>query len=156
MQQLVESLKRNNWLLASCESVTGGDFASSITDVNGASEVYLGGYIVYSDLSKQKLAFVDEEMLKTFGSVSAEVVRSMAIWTKDYLKSDVSIAFSGNAGPGGSSNQPVGRVFTAIAIYQECFVYQDDFSGSRKDIKRQIVDRGKQRLLDLIHKENMR
>lgn len=156
MHQLVESLRRNSWSLASCESVTGGDFASAITDVNGASEVYLGGYIVYSDLSKQKLAFVDEELLRTFGSISAEVVRSMAIWTKDYLKSDISIAFSGNAGPGASSNQPVGRVFTAIAFKQKCFVYQDDFSGSRKDIKRQIVDRGKQRLLDLIHKENMR
>jgi PncC family amidohydrolase len=156
MQLLVESLKRNKWLLASCESVTGGDFASSITDIPGASEVYLGGTIVYSDFAKQQLTFIDDEVLRTFGSVSPEVVRSMAIWTKDYLKSDISIAFSGNAGPSESSNQPVGRVFTAIAVHQECFVYQDDFSGSRKDIKRQIIDRGKQRLLDLIHKENMR
>lgn len=156
MQQLLNDLKSKNWRLASCESVTGGDFASLITDFSGASEVYIGGYIVYSDVSKQLLTFVNEETLRNYGAVSPEVVRSMAIWTKDYLKSDVAIAFSGNAGPGASSNQPVGRVFTAIALSQECFVYQDDFSGSRKEIKKQIVDSGIQRLLKLIQKENMR
>jgi PncC family amidohydrolase len=156
MQQLIDDLKSRNWRLASCESVTGGDFASLITDVSGASEVYVGGYIVYSDVSKQLLTFVDEEMLRTHGSVSAEVVRRMAVWTREYLKSDVAIAFSGNAGPKTSSNQPVGRVFTAIALNDECFVYQDDFCGSRKEIKKQIVDSGIQRLSKLIQKENMR
>ncbi|PKM87456.1 MAG: hypothetical protein CVU85_05885 [Firmicutes bacterium HGW-Firmicutes-10] len=156
MQQLLNDLKSKNWRLASCESVTGGDFASLITDLSGASEVYIGGYIVYSDISKQLLTFVNEEMLRKHGAVSPEVVRSMAIWTKDYLKSDIAIAFSGNAGPGASSDQPVGRVFTAIALNQECFVYQDDFSGSRKEIKKQIVDSGIQRLSKLIQKENMR
>jgi PncC family amidohydrolase len=99
---------------------------------------------------------IPESLLLKFGSVSQETVKSMAVATRDLLNCDIAIAFSGNAGPNASSNQPVGRVFTAIAVGDECFVYQDDFIGSRKEIKCQTVDKGIQRLLCLVNKENMR
>ena len=156
MKQLIVELKNREWKLASCESITGGDFASRLTDISGASGVYLGGYIVYSDEAKRQLTFIDDDVLREFGAISSESVKSMAIWTKKHLNCDIVIAFSGNAGPSASSNQPVGRVYTAIAIVDDCYVYQDDFIGTRKEIKRQTVDSGIQRLLDLIKRENMR
>ena len=156
MEQLIVELKSRKLKLASCESVTGGDFASRLTDVSGASEVFLGGSVVYSNEAKLQLAGVDEGILKEFGAISRDVVKSMAQSTKSLLNCDIAIAFSGNAGPNASSNQPVGRVFTAIAIFDDCFVYEDDFIGSRKEIKRQTVDIGIQRLLDVMKRENMR
>lgn len=156
MERLIDQLKQRQLKLASCESVTGGDFASRLTDISGASEVYLGGYIVYSNEAKRRLTFVDDDILEEFGAVSSETVERMAKSTKKALDVDIAIAFSGNAGPDASSNQPVGRVFTAIALFEKCFVYQDDFIGSRKQIKAKTVDIGIQRILDLIQKENMR
>ena len=129
-------------MLASCESVTGGDFASCITDVSGASEVYAGGYVTYTNNAKTRLLGLSESSLLNFGAVSQETVKLMAVTTRNLLNCDIAIAFSGNAGPTASSNQPVGRVFTAIALVDGCFVYQDDFIGSRKEIKRQTVESG--------------
>ncbi len=156
MNELISILKKLNLTLASCESVTGGDFASAVTDISGASEVYLGGLIVYSDIAKITLAGVDDTILSVSGSVSEEAVRHMAIGTQRILKSDLAIAFSGNAGPMTSSNQPVGRVFTAIAMFDQCYTYKDDLKGSRKEIKNQIVQLATRRVLELINKEIMR
>lgn len=156
MNELVSILKKLSLTLTSCESVTGGDFASAVTDVSGASDVYLGGLVVYSDIAKITLAGVDDTILSVSGSVSEEAVRQMAMGTRRILKSDLSIAFSGNAGPMASSNQPVGRVFTAIAVFDQCYTYEDDLTGSRKEIKNQIVQLATRRLLDLIDKEIMR
>jgi len=156
MEELVASLKVLRWTLASCESVTGGDFASQVTDISGCSDVYAGGYIVYSNDAKHRLTHVPTEILEEFGAVSEETVKRLAIWTKNALSSDIAIAFSGNAGPGASSNQPVGRIYTAIAVNDDCFVYQDDFTGSRKQIKQQTIQAGIDRIMGFIHKENMR
>lgn len=150
MERLIDQLRRRQWKLGSCESITGGDFASRLTDVSGASDVYLGGYIVYSDVAKSLLTFVDDDILKEFGAVSCETVEQMAKSTKKALNCDIAIAFSGNAGPKASSNQPVGRVFTAIAVMDHCLIYQDDFVGSRKEIKTMTIEVGIQRILDLI------
>ena len=156
MEELIALLKNRNWLLASCESVTGGDFASHLTDISGASEVYAGGYVAYSNASKVNLQLVSNDLLNEFGAVSREAANRLAVETKKLLQCDVAIAFSGNAGPSASSNQPVGRVYTAIAVYDDCIVYEDDFIGSRKEIKRQTVESGIRRLLSIISKENVR
>ncbi len=86
MKQLIVELKNREWKLASCESITGGDFASRLTDISGASGVYLGGYIVYSDEAKRQLTFIDDDVLREFGAISSESVKSMAIWTKKTSK----------------------------------------------------------------------
>ena len=156
MEELIARLKESGWLLASCESITGGDFASRLTDVSGASEVYIGGFVTYTNRAKRSLLNISEKMLLDFGAVSEEVVQSMAVATRNLLNCDIAIAFSGNAGPLASSNQPVGRVFTAIAVFDKCYVYQDDFIGDRKEIKHQTVESGIQRLLRMVYKENER
>jgi PncC family amidohydrolase len=156
MEELIDLLKRLGWRLASCESMTGGDFASRLTDISGASEVYAGGFVTYTDEAKMRLLGISADLLADAGAVSQKTVQGMAIATRNVLNSDIAIAFSGNAGPGASSNQPVGRVFTAIAVGDDCYVYQDDFIGSRKDIKRLTVDIGIRRLISIVSKENMR
>mgnify|MGYP004701183709 CR=1 FL=1 len=156
MDELIELLKKLGWRLASCESVTGGDFASLLTDVSGASEVYAGGFVSYTNDAKMSMLGISEEFLSEFGAVSQETVKIMATHARELLSCDVAIAFSGNAGPNASSDQPVGRVYTAIALFDDCVVYQDDFVGTRKEIKRLTVESGMHRLLKLVMKESMR
>lgn len=156
MDELFERLRKLGWKLASCESVTGGDFASQLTDISGASEVYAGGFITYTNDAKMSMLGISEEFLYEFGAVSQETVKVMALNARELLSCDIAIAFSGNAGPNASSNQPVGRVYTAITLCDVCVVYQDDFVATRKEIKRLTIEKGIQRLLDLIIKESMR
>ena len=49
---LVNLLKEKGLTIGSVESMTGGMFASEITSINGASEVFKGSLVIYSPLVK--------------------------------------------------------------------------------------------------------
>ena len=55
MEELVKKLKEKKMTISSCESLTGGLFASSLVSVSGASSVFVGGYVTYMDQSKEIL-----------------------------------------------------------------------------------------------------
>ncbi len=71
--EVLERLKGKR--LATAESLTGGGIGSAITAVPGASAVYAGGIISYTNHVKHKLLGVSEELLTRFGAVSAPVRR---------------------------------------------------------------------------------
>jgi nicotinamide-nucleotide amidase len=98
--------------LATAESCTGGMVAERITSVPGASDVFAGSIVTYSDSSKHHLLGVSNELLERHGAVSAEVAAAMASGARMQLQSDVAVAVTGIAGPsGGSPEKPVGLVF---------------------------------------------
>ena len=115
-QVVVKLLAQRNKTLALAESCTGGLLASRITDVPGASEIFLGGVISYADSAKQKILGVHPETLKQQGAVSEAVAREMVVGVREKFSSDFAIAVTGIAGPGGGSpEKPVGTVFIALA-----------------------------------------
>ena len=102
--------------LAVAESCTGGLLASRLTDVPGASSYFLEGFVVYSNRAKERNLGVLAETIETFGAVSEEVARAMAIGCLETSGSDFSIATTGIAGPsGGSPEKPVGMVCLGVA-----------------------------------------
>ena len=102
--------------LALAESCTGGLIASRVTDVPGASEIFLGGVVSYANTAKEKFLGVRAETLKTFGAVSEETAREMAVGVRERFGSDFALAVTGIAGPGGGTpEKPVGTVFIALA-----------------------------------------
>jgi nicotinamide-nucleotide amidase len=102
--------------LAVAESCTGGRLASRITDIPGASAVFVGGAVTYSNALKQSLLGVGPDSLATHGAVSEPVAREMAEGARTRFGADYALAVTGIAGPaGGTEAKPVGTVFVGLA-----------------------------------------
>jgi nicotinamide-nucleotide amidase len=116
IEEIVLDLCREHGLtLATAESCTGGLIGARLTEVTGASDVFLGGVIAYSNEAKERQLGVSAELLREHGAVSAEVGAAMAAGARRSLGADLAIADTGIAGPGGGSPQkPVGLVFVSV------------------------------------------
>ena len=114
--EAVEKLKASHLRAATAESCTGGLVAKLITDVSGASEVFEGGVVSYSNEVKINLLGVARETLAARGAVSEETAREMANGARRRLCADVAVSTTGIAGPtGGTSDKPVGTVCFGVA-----------------------------------------
>lgn len=117
LEQIVSDLLRERkQSLALAESCTGGYISSLFTAIPGASEIFKGAVVPYTNLSKHTLLQVDETLFTTVGSVSKEVVEQLAGHVLKKFDSDYAISISGIAGPsGGTPEKPVGTVWIAVA-----------------------------------------
>jgi nicotinamide-nucleotide amidase len=115
LRELIDHLKKNNLTLALAESCTGGLAAKQVTDIPGVSAVFKGGVVTYANSAKTALVGVSEEILQNHGAVSAECAAAMARGVAQTLQADLSLSFTGIAGPdGGSEAKPVGTVFIGL------------------------------------------
>jgi nicotinamide-nucleotide amidase len=120
---VVKLLAERKQTLVLAESCTGGYVANRITDVPGASAVFLAGLVTYSNEAKQNLLGVRAETLAAHGAVSEPTVREMAEGARKHLGADYAIAITGIAGPsGGTPEKPVGTVFIGLATAKHTFV----------------------------------
>ena len=127
--------------LATAESLTGGGIGAAITAVSGASAVYKGGVISYTNEIKNRVLGVPAEILEQFGAVSEPVAREMAVGVRKLLKADAAVSVTGLAGPGGDEfGNPVGTVFIGYADEQGAFVKHCLFSGTREEIREQTIE----------------
>jgi nicotinamide-nucleotide amidase len=113
---VVHLLAQRGKTLAVAESCTGGRLASRVTDVPGASAVFLGGLITYANRLKEQFVGVRSETLAAHGAVSEVTAREMAEGARSKTGADFALAITGIAGPdGGTPDKPVGSVFIALA-----------------------------------------
>lgn len=102
--------------LAVAESCTGGLLCNRITDVPGSSDYFIGGFVSYAYEAKVKSLGVRWDTLKAYGAVSRETVLEMARGARMALDTDLGIAVSGIAGPGGGTpEKPVGLTWIGLA-----------------------------------------
>jgi nicotinamide-nucleotide amidase len=113
---VVRRLTERKKTLSLAESCTGGNIAHRITNVPGASEVFLGGVVSYANRAKENFLGVRAETLQRHGAVSEAVAREMAAGAREKFGADFALAVTGIAGPGGGTpEKPVGTVFVALA-----------------------------------------
>ncbi len=145
---LVRALVRRAETLAVAESCTGGLLAHKITNVPGASKIFLGGFVSYSNEEKVRALGVSAETLENFGAVSEAVAMEMAQGAREKTSSTHAIATTGIAGPtGGTADKPVGTVFVAIASHNQAARCERlFFPGPRETFKELVA----QHALDLL------
>ena len=126
--------------LATAESLTGGGIGAAITSVSGASKVYAGGIISYSNEVKHRVLKVPTKFLETLGPVSKPVAEYMAADARGILKADVAVSVTGLAGPDGDEfGNPVGTVFIGYADEKTAFAREYHFDGDREEIREQTI-----------------
>ena len=115
-------LKEKLVTLAFAESCTGGEAAKRLTDLPGASTVFRGGVVTYTNEAKATLLGIDPDVINTEGAVSYEVAAEMAENIRAILKADIGIGVTGLAGPDSDGVHEVGTVFVSLATENETFV----------------------------------
>jgi nicotinamide-nucleotide amidase len=144
---LIHLLAARKKTLAVAESCTGGFLSHRLTNVPGASAVFLGGVIAYSKQVKQDFLAVRSETLRLHGAVSEPAAREMADGARRLFRADYALAVTGIAGPwGGTPEKPVGTAFIALSQNKETTVLLQYSPVDRETFKFSISQRG----LDLL------
>jgi nicotinamide-nucleotide amidase len=148
---VVNLLKQRKETLATAESCTGGLIATRITNVSGASEVFLAGYVTYANSAKTDVLNVDSKLIDKHGAVSKAVARAMAEGARTRAASTYGIATTGIAGPtGGSDEKPVGTVYIALASEDSGTVARKFFFPTDRETFKQLAA---QAALDLLRRK---
>ncbi len=113
---VARALAAHRLSIALAESCTAGLVARRLARTPGASTYLDGGIVAYSNEAKRRWLRVPGELLERHGAVSAEVARAMAESARAQARTDLGLATTGIAGPGGATpEKPVGLVFIALA-----------------------------------------
>lgn len=134
--------------LATAESLTGGGIGAALTAVPGASQVFCGGVICYTDAVKREVLGVPSAYLTTFGAVSAPVAEAMAQGVRELLHADFAVSVTGLAGPDGDEfGHAVGTVFIGFADQNGTSVSEHHFIGDRQAVRDQTIQAALQLIL---------
>ena len=126
--------------LVTAESLTGGGIGAALTSVSGASEVYKGGVISYTNEVKHELLGVSLQTLKDHGAVSVQTAEEMAVGARKLLKADIAVSVTGLAGPGGDEyGNPVGTVCVGYCDAGKSFAVRYHFEGDREAVRNQTI-----------------
>jgi len=133
---VVKLLVQCNQTVAVAESCTGGLLANRITNVPGASAVFLAGYVCYANQAKIDMLDVDPQLIEKNGAVSEQVACALAEHARACARSDYALATTGVAGPGGGSpEKPVGTVYIALAASSKTIAKRLFFPTDRETFK---------------------
>ena len=158
---VVEHLRSLEKTVALAESCTGGLLANAFTDVAGASRVFAGSAVCYSNDAKMNILGIPDSILAQHGAVSAECAAAMATAAAEKFGSDYALSVTGYAGPGGGTDaDPVGTVYIGYASPTGVWSRRVHLPGDRVQVKLRAVNTAldlmrrqlnKYRVEDLLH-----
>ncbi|NQW42519.1 MAG: competence/damage-inducible protein A [Bacteroidetes bacterium] len=144
-----ELLSEKNKTLSVAESCTGGYISHQMTQISGASKVFVGSVVSYSNSVKHHQLGVESTLFETVGAVSEQVVIQMVEGVRERLDTDYAIAVSGIAGPnGGSEDKPVGTVVIGVCSNDKTVVRTWHFIGDRMN----VIGRSNNMAFDMLRK----
>jgi PncC family amidohydrolase len=141
-RKVIHLLTLSKTTLAVAESSTGGLIGHLLTEVDGCSEVFVGGMIAYDNSMKEKLE-VPKETIDREGAVSAATAEAMARGVRQQTKADIGLAVTGIAGAnGGTAAKPAGLTYFALADAKGIVRHQEIFKGDRSTNKIRSAEMG--------------
>ena len=140
-RQVIAALKARGLTLAAAESCTGGLAAKRLTDVPGASAVFLGGVVSYTNGVKERVLHVPRETLEMYSAVSEQTARAMAEGVRALTGADLGLSVTGVAGPDRDDRgHAVGTVYLALSAGTGTQTRQLHLTGSRPAIRDRSAD----------------
>ena len=169
LDELAEVCIGGSLQIVTAESCTGGLVAKLITDLDGSSQWFERGFVTYSNLSKEQMLGVDEQLLMDDGAVSESVASAMAKGALIHSQAHFSLSITGIAGPGGGTEtKPVGLVCFGWGYYDRqnndrqnndrqnngiiVKTGSQHFSGDREAVRNQSAFFALESLLEVIKK----
>ncbi len=148
MNSLIRLLTKKKLKISFAESCTGGQLASTITSIGGASKVFNLGLVTYSNQAKINVLKVNKSIIKKYGAVSHECCYAMVNNLSKISKANINVSITGIAGPkGGTKKKPVGLVYIGVKKGNKTEINKCLFkSKNRSSIQRATVKKA----LDLI------
>lgn len=135
-EQVVALCKEKGITFGFAESLTGGMISSEIVGIPGASEVFSGSVVCYTNDVKINVLGVPSSVIEEYTEVSAECAEKMAEGLCKVIGCDYSVAVTGIAGPTGElPGKPVGTVYFGYHANGMNGSFRRDFTGSRLDIR---------------------
>ena len=140
-EKIIKELQERNYSITTAESCTGGLLAGRLLNVSGASSVYNEGHITYSNEAKERLLGVSRKTLETYGAVSSQTAKEMALGAAKAANANVGLSTTGIAGPGGGTpEKPVGLVYVGCCIDGNVTVEECCFAGNREENRTSAVE----------------
>ena len=136
---IVKKLIEKGLTLGAVESFTGGGFSNYITNIPHASYVFYGSIVSYDPKIKENVVGVSKETIDRYGTVSKECAEEMAKGGKKLLGSDITLSFTGNAGPSASEGKEIGLVYIGMLTKEGLDVDELHLKGTRLQIKKQAI-----------------
>ena len=139
-KELVALLSQKNMTITFAESCTGGLCAASITSVGGASGVFKGSVVTYSESIKEKLVGVSQNTLEKHTVYSEKCALEMSLGAKNLIGADIAVSLTGIAGPSGATEKdPVGTVYISLICDGTHICRRSVFDGDRDRVRQSAV-----------------
>ena len=129
--------------LSVAESCSGGLVSKRLTDIPGSSKYIKLNVVTYANTAKTNILNISQELLAKHGAVSSQCAQAMANAIRKLADTDIGLAITGIAGPGGGSKEkPVGLVFISLASKDGVVVQQENYSArlGRTGIRNNCAD----------------
>ncbi|MDR1985682.1 MAG: CinA family protein [Treponema sp.] len=141
-EEVISRLSAASQTIALAESCTAGLAADLLAQVPGASRVFWGSYVSYTEAAKIAMLGLDEGILRQYGAVSRETACAMALGALRQSRADIAAAVTGLAGPeGDGTSAPVGTVWIATVLRgREVQAQAFQYTGSRQGVRRAAAE----------------
>ncbi len=142
---IIKNLIASHTTVSTMESCTSGLIASMITDTEGASAIFPGGFVTYLNETKI-LVGVDADVIRKYGVYSKECAGAMARTAQEKLGTDIAIGITGTTGniDPNNADSVQGQAFFCIRVKDQIHSYEirEDVLGlSRHEIKQRYAER---------------
>jgi len=134
-QKVFNLLNKKKLKISLAESCTGGLLASTITSINGSSNIFILGLVTYSNKSKINILKVPRKIIMKYGAVSYETCLSMVKNLNILSKTNICVSITGIAGPkGGTNEKPVGLVYIGIKKGKKILIKKYFFKSKKRNL----------------------